>query len=130
MCSVKGCSLKAVAAIRPEKILLETGEENPLGFIIYISKISRCPWCSMKPTHVSKIHLDTLRDSLRSLYSPPATKPENFISGKSIKRRNEPSTIGSMAWVIHKLNEGVQLEKVTEKVWKNTMELFQLKGLE
>lgn len=84
----------------------------------------------MKPTHASKVHLDTLPDSLRSFYLPPATKPENFASGKPIKGRNEPSAIGGVAWVVHRLNEGVQFEKVTEKVWKNTVELFQLKDLE
>lgn len=84
----------------------------------------------MTSTHASKAHLDTLPDSLRSLYLPPATKPENFTTGKPVKGRNEPTAIGGVAWVVHKLNKDVPFEKVTEKAWKNTIELFQLKGLE
>jgi len=118
--SVNGCSLKtednlkAVAVIRPEKILFETD----------------APWCSMTSTHASKARLDTLPSSLRSLYLPPAIKPENFVLGKTVKGRNEPIAIGAVAWVIHRLNEGVSFEKITEKAWKNTIELFQLDELE
>jgi TatD DNase family protein len=71
-----------------------------------------------------------LPNSLRSLYLPPTTKPENFVLGKAVKGRNEPSAIGAVAWVIHRLNEGIPLEMVTERAWKNTIELFQLDELE
>jgi TatD DNase family protein len=117
--SVNGCSLKtednlkATATIRPEKIMLETD----------------APWCSMTSSHASKQHLDSLPASLRVLYFPPATKPENFVYGKPVKGRNEPSAIGGVAWVVHKLNAGVPLEKVTEKAWKNTIEVFGLDEL-
>ncbi|KAH7930563.1 Mg-dependent DNase [Leucogyrophana mollusca] len=117
--SINGCSMKteqnlmAVKAIRPEKLLLETD----------------APWCSMTSTHASKSHLDSLPASLRALYFPPATKPETFVLGKPVKGRNEPSAIGGVAWVVHKVNEGVSFEKVTEKAYKNTVELFGLKEL-
>jgi len=117
--SVNGCSLKTednlktASSIRPEKLLLETD----------------APWCSMTSTHASKSHLDALPVSLRSRFLPPATKPENFVPGKPVKGRNEPIAIGAVAWVIHRLNVGVPFEKVTEKAWKNTVELFQLDEL-
>jgi len=117
--SVNGCSMKAetqlnmVKTIRPEKIMLETD----------------APWCSMTSTHASKSHLNSLPANLHSLYFPPSARPEAFVSGKTVKGRNEPCAIGGVAWVVHKLN-GVPLEKVTEKVWKNTVEVFNLHDLE
>jgi len=117
--SVNGCSLKteenlkATAAIRPENIMLETD----------------APWCSMTATHASRQHLNSLPASLRALYFPPATKPESFVYGKPVKGRNEPNAIGGVAWVVHKLNEGIPLERVTEKAWKNTVEVFGLEEL-
>ncbi|KAJ7596867.1 Mg-dependent DNase [Mycena floridula] len=115
--SVNGCSmktkenLKMCKAIRPEKILLETD----------------APWCSLTSTHASHAHLASLPPDLRSLYFPPSVKPENFQYGKAIKGRNEPCACGAVAWVIHKIHE-VPLEKVTEKAWKNTIELFRLQS--
>jgi TatD DNase family protein len=88
------------------------------------------PWCSMTSTHVSKTHLNTLPSSLRSLYLPAAMKAESFVWGKAVKGRNEPTAIGAVAWVIHRLNEGISFEKITEKAYKNTIELFQLDDLE
>ncbi|KZP31180.1 Mg-dependent DNase [Athelia psychrophila] len=117
--SINGCSLKtpenlkAAAVIRPEYLLLETD----------------APWCSMTSTHASKAHLDTLAASLRSLYLPVATKPEAFVAGRPVKGRNEPTAIGAVAWVMHRLNEDVPYEKVTEKAFKNSVELFQLHEL-
>ncbi|KAK0208175.1 hypothetical protein DFS33DRAFT_1301874 [Desarmillaria ectypa] len=116
--SVNGCSLKteanlqAAKAIRPELFMLETD----------------APWCTMTSTHASKPHLDTLPASLRPLYFPPATKPDQFIYGRPVKGRNEPCAIGGVAWVIHRLN-GVPFEKVTGKAWKNTIQLFDLEEL-
>ncbi|EGO25736.1 hypothetical protein SERLADRAFT_369120 [Serpula lacrymans var. lacrymans S7.9] len=117
--SVNGCSMKteqnlqAAKIIRPEKLLLETD----------------APWCSMTSTHASKPHLDSLPVNLRALYFPSATKPESFVYGKPVKGRNEPSAIGGVAWVVHRLNEGVPFEKVTEKAYKNTVQLFGLDEL-
>lgn len=83
----------------------------------------------MTSTHASKQHLASLPSSLNALYFPPATKPESFVYGKPVKGRNEPCAIGGVAWVIHKLNQGVPFEKVTEKAWKNTVQLFGLQEL-
>ncbi|KAG7450687.1 Mg-dependent DNase [Guyanagaster necrorhizus] len=116
--SVNGCSLKtefnlqAARVIRPELFILETD----------------APWCTMTSMHASKPHLDTLPISLRPLYFPPPTKPDQFVYGRPVKGRNEPCAIGGVAWVIHKLN-GVPFEKITEKAWKNTVELFDLEEL-
>ncbi|KAJ6509375.1 hypothetical protein C8R47DRAFT_1174045 [Mycena vitilis] len=106
---INGCSLKTednlatARVIRPEKILLETD----------------APWCSMTGGHASKNHLASLTPSLRELYFPPSTKPENFTLGKTVKGRNEPCGIGGVAWVIHKLQD-VSLETLTEAAFKNT----------
>ena len=132
---MNGCSLKteenlaAARSIRPEKIMFETG--NPASSF----PPSKCslrvdaPWCSMSSTQASKKHLDTLPASLRALYFPPSTKPESFVYGKPVKGRNEASTIGGVAWVIHRLNEGVPFDKVVEKAWKNTVDVFELREL-
>lgn len=116
--SLNGCGLKTDAnlqtakSIPPDRLLLETD----------------APWCSMTSTHASKIHLDTLPPVLRALYFPPTTKPEQFVYGKPVKGRNEPTAVGGVAWVMHRLNE-VPFESVAEKVWKNTVELFGLEEL-
>lgn len=83
----------------------------------------------MTSTHASKSHLDSLPPSLRQLYFPQATKPEGFVPGKPVKGRNEPCSIGGVAWVIHRLHSDVAFEKVTEKAWKNTVDLFGLTEL-
>ncbi|KZT02417.1 uncharacterized protein LAESUDRAFT_752139 [Laetiporus sulphureus 93-53] len=117
--SVNGCSLKtednlsAAKAIRPDKIMFETDS----------------PWCTLTSTHASKAHLVSLPASLNALYFPPANRPEAFVYGKPVKGRNEPCAIGGVAWVIHRLNEGVPFEKVTEKAWKNTVAVFGLHEL-
>lgn len=51
------------------------------------------------------------------------------MAGRPVKGRNEPTAIGAVAWVMHRLNEDVPYEKVTEKAFKNTVELFQLHEL-
>ncbi|OJT02743.1 hypothetical protein TRAPUB_6737 [Trametes pubescens] len=59
-----------------------------------------------------------------------ATKPESFVYGRPVKGRNEPGAIGGVAWVVHKLSEGASFEQVTEKAWKNTVEVFGLAELQ
>ncbi|KAJ7900173.1 Mg-dependent DNase [Mycena olivaceomarginata] len=113
--SVNGCSLKTeenlqtAKAIRSDRILLETD----------------APWCSMTGGHASKHHLASLSPTLKELYFPPSTKPENFTLGKPVKGRNEPSAVGGVAWVIHKLHD-IALETLTETAFKNTTDLFAL----
>ncbi|KAK7468712.1 hypothetical protein VKT23_003215 [Stygiomarasmius scandens] len=115
---VNGCSLKTeenltvTKAIRPERIMLETD----------------APWCTMTSTHASKAHLDSLPASLRQLYFPNSVKPERFVHGSPVKGRNEPCAIGGVAWVIQSLND-MPPEEVTERAWKNTVELFGLDEL-
>ena len=87
------------------------------------------PWCSMTSSQASRAHLSSLPPNLDSLFFPPAKKPEAFIYGQPVKGRNEPTAIGGVAWVVHKLNEGVPFEELTEKVWKNTVELYGLEEL-
>ncbi|KAJ8702396.1 hypothetical protein PTI98_001112 [Pleurotus ostreatus] len=113
--SVNGCglktedNLKAAAVITLDKLMLETDS----------------PWCSCTSTHASKSHLATLPASLRALYFPPSVKPESFVRGKAVKGRNEPTAIGGIAWVMHKLL-GVPFDEVVERAWKNTVDVFGL----
>lgn len=116
---LNGCSLKTAEnltmaqSIRPEKVMFETD----------------APWCTLTATHASKAHLKNLPPNLNALYFPPATKPESFSYGKPVKGRNEPIAIGGVAWVVHQLHEGIPFEKITEKAWKNTIEVFGLDEL-
>jgi len=116
--SVNGCSMKA-------KEQLEMIKEIPLDRLMLETD---APWCSMKPSHASKVHLDTLPPALRRQYFPPAVKAENFEIGKAVKDRNEPCGVGGVAWVVHRLH-GVPLEEVVEKCWENTVEVFGLQEL-
>jgi len=117
---VNGCSMKteqnldALRTIPLDRLLLETD----------------APWCSMTSTHASKGHLDALPGSLRSRYFPAAVRPESFVPGKAVKGRNEPSSIGGVAWVVHRSNGTIPFEDVTETVYKNTVQLFSLDELE
>ncbi|KAI0673344.1 Mg-dependent DNase [Trametes maxima] len=116
---INGCSLKTAdnlattKTIRPEKLVLETD----------------APWCSMTSTQASKAHLASLPPALNALYFPAGKKPEAFVYGQPVKGRNEPAAIGGVAWVVCKLHGDVPLEKITEKAWKNTVELFGLTEL-
>jgi TatD DNase family protein len=124
--------LLAAKAIRPDKLLFETGQISmllQLWRVLKNNSILDAPWCSMTSTHASNILLETLPASLKSKYFPSGTKLPSFMMGKPVKGRNEPSAIGGVAWVIHRLNEGVPFEKVTEKAYKNTVQLFGLEEL-
>jgi TatD DNase family protein len=66
-------------------------------------------------------------ESHRTLFFPPSCRPEKYVKGQMVKGRNEPCSIGGVAWVIHRLTEA-PFEKVVEKAWKNTVMLFQLEG--
>ncbi|TCD65661.1 hypothetical protein EIP91_002334 [Steccherinum ochraceum] len=116
---LNGCSLKTAdnlltaQSIRPDRVMFETD----------------APWCTLTAGHVSKAHIQTLPPSLNTLYFPQATKPEAFVRGKPVKGRNEPMAIGGVAWVVHKLNDRTTFEQVTEKAWKNTVQVFGLEEL-
>jgi TatD DNase family protein len=89
------------------------------------------PWCSMTSTHASQKHVDSLPADLRELFLPPAVRAEAFVPGRPVKRRNEPSAIGAVAWVAYKDREGdpSQFDEFVEQGWRNTVELFGLREL-
>jgi TatD DNase family protein len=64
-------------------------------------------------------------EAYRPMFFPPSCRPEKFVKGQMVKGRNEPCSIGGVAWVVHRLT-GAPFEKVVEKAWKNTVQLFQL----
>ena len=82
----------------------------------------------MTSTHASRKHIDNLPADLRELFLPPAVRAEAFVPGLPVKSRNEPSAIGAVAWVAHKVKE-VAFEEFVEQGWKNTVELFGLREL-
>ncbi|KAJ3968753.1 hypothetical protein EV361DRAFT_924419 [Lentinula raphanica] len=117
---VNGCSLKTTdnlacaQAINLDLLMLETD----------------APWCSMTGAHASKVHLNTLPTHLNELYFPPSVKPEKFSPGKVVKGRNEPCSIGGVAWVIHRLHPELSFEDVVDKIWRNTVDVFGLNELD
>jgi len=56
-------------------------------------------------------------------------KPEKFEEGKTVKGRNEPCSIGAVAWVISQV-KGVTLDEVAQSAWKSTVEVFGLQELD
>lgn len=97
--------------------------------ILLVLFVIDAPWCSMTSAHASNKHLLTLPDNLRSLYLPPAVKPERFIMGKPVKGRNEPSAIGGVAWVISCVI-GVPYETLVTNAWNNTISVFGLSDVD
>jgi len=83
----------------------------------------------MTSTHASRKYIDGLPADLRELFLPRAVRAEAFVPGRPVKGRNEPSAIGGVAWVVHKVKEEVLFEEVVERGWKNTIELFGLDEL-
>ncbi|KAH7106778.1 Mg-dependent DNase [Auriculariales sp. MPI-PUGE-AT-0066] len=117
--SVNGCSMKteeqleAVKSIPPSRMMLETD----------------APWCSCTHTHASKQHIDTLPSQLREAFLPAGARgPERFEYGKPVKGRNEPMAIGAVAWVLSQIH-GAPFERVAERTFINTVEVFQLSEL-
>lgn len=84
----------------------------------------------MTSTHASRKHIDSLPADLRELFLPRAVRAEAFVPGQPVKGRNEPSAIGGVAWVVHKVKEEVAFEEVVEQGWRNTIELFGLRELD
>lgn len=67
-----------------------------------------------------------LHPSLSALYNPqPRCAPDRFVPGRAVKGRNEPCAIGLVAHVLAQLKR-VELSTLTERVWRNTIELFSL----
>ena len=82
----------------------------------------------MRPSHASWGYLDSLPPKLRELYLPRPVKPEKFKEGCTILGRNEPASVGGVAWVMHLLLD-IPLQDLTEQAWKNTVEVFGLTEL-
>jgi TatD DNase family protein len=43
-----------------------------------------------------------------------------------VKGRNEPSAIGAVAWVVHKVKEEASFQEFVDQDWKNAVELVGL----
>ncbi|VDB99591.1 unnamed protein product [Peniophora sp. CBMAI 1063] len=116
---INGCGLKtmenleAVSRLQLEKLMLETD----------------APWCSMTSTHASKLYLSNLPSNLKADYLPESKPPEKFVDGLAVKGRNEPCTIGSVAWVVSQVIPHVSLEQLSHAAWENTVRVFGLREL-
>lgn len=106
---VNGCSLKTEENIAVVK-------EIPLD---RIQIETDGPWCEMRPSHASAA---LTRDATPL---PKAVKKEKFVKGMMVKGRNEPCTIGHVAWAVAKLKE-VEVEVVCEHAWRNSIRMFGL----
>ena len=101
--------------------------QSPPDLLIY--KLKDAPWCSMTSTHASRKHINSLPADLRELFLPQAVRAEAFVLGRPVKGRNEPSAVGGVAWVVHKVKE-VPFEEIVEQGWRNTIDVFGLRELE
>jgi TatD DNase family protein len=128
--SINGCGLKTeenlqmVKAVPLDRLLLETGRSLRILPSNLANEIPvDAPWCSMTSTHASHVHLQSMPEDLRALFSPLAVKPDKFVAGKPVKGRNEPMSIGGVAWVVAQVKQ-VLFEEVVEAAWRNTNQLF------
>lgn len=110
---INGCSLKTeenlqvVKAVPLDRIMLETD----------------CPWCEIRPSHASHRYLSEM--PMKEVFIPAAIKKEKHQVGdeKMVKGRNEPCTIGQVAWVVAKLKD-LPLAEVTHHAWQNSVDMF------
>lgn len=54
-----------------------------------------------------------------------SVKKEKWVKGAMVKGRNEPCTIGMVAWIVAKV-KGLSVEEVAEAAWKNSVGMFGL----
>lgn len=113
-CSLKtGANLEVVKAIPLDRIMLETD----------------CPWCEIRPSHASHAYLTGIPHPERFL--PSSIKKEKYRGATEdhrfeiVKGRNEPCTIGQVAWIVSQLKM-VSLEALVEHAWENSTEMFGL----
>lgn len=64
---------------------------------------------------------------MKEVFIPAAIKKEKHQVGdeKMVKGRNEPCTIGQVAWVVSKLKD-LPLAEVSHHAWKNSVDMFAL----
>lgn len=126
--------------------MLETGAgfKNSINCLTILNALD-APWCTMTSTHSSRAHLNTLPSNLRELYFPPTSLPEKFVegvfvapswtnqsdsrhAGRAVKGRNEPCTVGGVAWVVASLHN-CELIDVSRAAWNNSIEMYNLHEL-
>lgn len=83
----------------------------------------------MTSTHASKAHLDALPSNLKTAYVPENKQPEKYVEGKAVKGRNEPCTIGGVAWVVARVIPDASFEEASKAAWENTVRVFGLHEL-
>jgi TatD DNase family protein len=115
---INGCSL------REEQYLTDL-KRLPLSSLMIETD---APYCAIRPTHASAPLLSTLSTSpahshLKELFNPLDKKKEKYEAGKAVKGRNEPCSIGNVAWVVGQVF-GVSMEEVAEVTRRNTLTLF------
>jgi TatD DNase family protein len=105
---VNGCSMKltenvdVVREIPLERIQLETDG----------------PWCEMRASHASSGYLEGFGGE-----GCESVKKERWAEGKMVKGRNEPCTIGRVAWAVARI-KGLEVKELTEAAWANTVRMF------
>ncbi|KAK0564288.1 hypothetical protein OC844_001784 [Tilletia horrida] len=113
---VNGCSLKTQEQ-------LDVVKELPLERLMVETD---APWCDIRPTHASNIHLQAWKDvnpAQAALAYPPTIKKEKWRAGAAVKGRNEPCSLAGVAAVVAAL-KGVSLEEVARHTTANAKWLF------
>jgi TatD DNase family protein len=115
---INGCGLR-------EQQYLDDLKRLPLSSLLIETD---APYCSIRPTHPSYPLLQTLSASpthahLAPLFQPQEKKKEKWEEGKAVKGRNEPCSLGNVAWVVAQV-KGVSVEEVADQTRRNTLELF------
>lgn len=120
---INGCSLKTEENLQVVK-------EVPLSHLLLETD---GPWCEIRPSHASFTHLKKAAAAASSqavkrpndLLTYKTVKKEKYVKGALVNGRCEPCAISLVAQVVASVKE-IPLETVCQKVWNNTMYLFQL----
>ena len=109
---INGCSLKTAEN-------LEVVRGIPLS---HMQIETDGPWCEMRASHASSGYL---KDWPGKEGMAKSVKKEKWVEGAMIKGRNEPCTIGAVAWVVAGV-KGCRVEEVVEECWRNSVGMFRL----